>query len=86
MPLCGAWDDGVIWTTVPTVVTCPACARLAALRCWALAAVRSSAVIGRSVNAPTPSATREHPAVALALSDGGARPADACGSPSWRGR
>jgi hypothetical protein len=27
-PICGAWHDGVNWTTVRRVVTCPACARL----------------------------------------------------------
>ena len=27
-PVCGAWHDAVTWTTVRTLMTCPACARL----------------------------------------------------------
>ncbi len=27
-PMCGAWSDDVTWTTVASVVTCSACARL----------------------------------------------------------
>ncbi len=31
-PLCGAAGDDPTWTTVPQVVSCPACERAAALR------------------------------------------------------
>jgi len=27
-PICGAWSENVTWTTVRSVMTCPACARL----------------------------------------------------------
>ncbi len=32
LPVCGAWNGHVTWTTVPQVVTCPACRRLAPAR------------------------------------------------------
>ena len=39
--LCGAWGDGVAFTTVPAVMSCPACAGLAvAKRVVRAAAVR----------------------------------------------